>query len=85
MTTFCNQGAKRYIPGLSDGNVITLKGNFAVIGGTDKTIQDELIALLKAVDQKLSAADGHRLALRALFLRRGDAQLGSDPLDHEAE
>ena len=48
VTTFCNQGAKRYIPGLSDGNVITLKGNFAVIGGTDKTIQDELIAAVKA-------------------------------------
>jgi hypothetical protein len=48
VTTFCNGGSKHYIPGLSDGNVITLKANFAVIGSTDKTLQDELIAAVKA-------------------------------------
>ena len=48
VTTFCNGGSKRYIPGLSDGNVLTLKANFAVIASEDKTIQDELIAAVKA-------------------------------------
>lgn len=52
VTTFCNQGSKHYIPGLSDGNVITLKANFAVIGSEDKTIQNELIAACKAKANK---------------------------------
>lgn len=48
VTTFCNGGAKRYIPGLSDGNTITLKANFSVLASGDKTVQDELIAAVKA-------------------------------------
>jgi hypothetical protein len=52
VTTFCNGGSKHYIPGISDGNVITLKANFSVTAGNDRTIQDELIAAVKAKANK---------------------------------
>jgi hypothetical protein len=48
VTTFCNGGSKHYIPGLSDGEVFTFKANFTVDASTEKTIQDDLIAQVKA-------------------------------------
>jgi hypothetical protein len=48
VTTFCNGGSKHYIPGLSDGNEFSFSSNFTVTAGADKTIQDDLIATVKA-------------------------------------
>ena len=48
VTTFCNGGSKHYIPGLSDGNEFSFSSNFAASSGTDKTVQDDLIAAVKA-------------------------------------
>jgi hypothetical protein len=48
VTTFCNGGSKHYIPGLSDGNEFSFSGNLTVTAGADKTVQDDLIATVKA-------------------------------------
>jgi hypothetical protein len=48
VTTFCNGGSKHYVPGLSDGAVMTFKANFAVAASESKTVQDDLIQAVKA-------------------------------------
>jgi hypothetical protein len=48
VTTFCNGGSKHYIPGLSDGNEFSFGANFTVLASEDKTVQDDLIAAVKA-------------------------------------
>jgi hypothetical protein len=49
VTTFCNGGAKHYIPGLSDGVEITIKANYVTTAGDDLTNQE---SLMDSVDAK---------------------------------
>jgi hypothetical protein len=44
VTTFCSGGNKEYIPGLADGSVITIEGNYDPLN----TVQNSLIADVKA-------------------------------------
>lgn len=49
VTTFCNGGAKHYIPGLSDGAAITIKANYVTAAGDDLDNQE---SLMDSVDAK---------------------------------
>lgn len=44
VTTFCSGGTKEYVPGLADGNVVTIEGNY----DTSNTIQNGLVEDVKA-------------------------------------
>lgn len=44
VTTFCSGGVKEYVPGLADGNVVTIGANYDPLN----TVQNALIADVKA-------------------------------------
>jgi len=44
VTTFCSGGVKEYVPGLADGNTVTVTANY----DPDNTVQNALIADVKA-------------------------------------
>lgn len=44
VTTFCSGGVKEYVPGLADGNVVTIGANYDPLN----TVQNALVADVKA-------------------------------------
>jgi hypothetical protein len=76
ITSFCNEGSRRYAPGLADGLEVEFQGNHIPNGDVQESLRDHVIAKTSSInlridDENISPAEQYVLNVVPLSWRIG--------------
>jgi hypothetical protein len=76
ITSFCNEGSRRYAPGLADGLEVEFQGNHIPNGAVQESLRDHVIAKTSSInlridDENISPAEQYVLNVVPLSWRIG--------------